>query len=159
MIHRMKWLRHAPLLPDRLQRDLLEGPVTLENLFGTSLQELIEKSKKKDEVAETVCSFMASYPPARSSDGWRDCRAQRQEYRRSTPAAAATHSAPQPAPPFRERQPQCQPGSAQRPPRSRSQQSWGSSSSSSSRTSSNADNITKNDSLREVCVFLQRVFK
>ncbi|XP_037549958.1 receptor-type tyrosine-protein phosphatase mu [Nematolebias whitei] len=49
------WLRHSPSLPEKLQKDLLEGPIVTDALFGTNFKAVLEKSKKLEEVSETVC--------------------------------------------------------------------------------------------------------
>ncbi|XP_037542644.1 ecto-NOX disulfide-thiol exchanger 1 [Nematolebias whitei] len=50
MIQRSTWLRHSPSLPEKLQKDLLEGPIMTNALFGANFKAMLEKSKKSTEV-------------------------------------------------------------------------------------------------------------
>ncbi|MEQ2159853.1 hypothetical protein GOODEAATRI_027542, partial [Goodea atripinnis] len=54
LVQRATWLRLSPSMPEDLQKDMLEGPITPDALFSPNFQTILEKSQKTDEVSETV---------------------------------------------------------------------------------------------------------
>ncbi|MEQ2312393.1 hypothetical protein AMECASPLE_030536 [Ameca splendens] len=92
VVQRATWLHLSPSIPEDLQKDMLEGPITPDVLFGPNFQTI--QSQKTDEVSETVRHLVRPQPNSRTprlSGRWKDH--QRQQQRR-TAAAAASCGAP-----------------------------------------------------------------
>ncbi|MEQ2162464.1 hypothetical protein GOODEAATRI_019992 [Goodea atripinnis] len=79
-VHTKKATWLSPSMTEVLRKDMLEGPITPDALFGPNFQTILEKSQKTDEVQETVRHLVQLQPDSRTprlSGRWRDCRGQR----------------------------------------------------------------------------------
>ncbi|MEQ2182201.1 hypothetical protein GOODEAATRI_019715 [Goodea atripinnis] len=56
----------SPSMQEDLQKDMLEGPITPDALFGPNFQTILEKSQKTDEVSETVRHLVRPQPDSRT---------------------------------------------------------------------------------------------
>ncbi|KAK2898065.1 hypothetical protein Q8A73_014445 [Channa argus] len=98
MIARNVWL-HLSSIPEAVRKDMLEGPISPDGLFGPHFQHLVREMQTASEEAEKIRRHVTA--PSRSAGHWRDRRELSHRQRRpASSAAAASRPAPvQPAPP------------------------------------------------------------
>ncbi|KAK2915175.1 hypothetical protein Q8A73_005769 [Channa argus] len=98
MIARNVWL-HLSSIPEAVRKDMLEGPISPDGLFGPHFQHLVREMQTASEEAEKIRRHVTA--PSRSAGHWRDRRELSHKQRRpASSAAAASRPAPvQPAPP------------------------------------------------------------
>ncbi|KAK2905936.1 hypothetical protein Q8A73_009879 [Channa argus] len=98
MIARNVWL-HLSSIPEAVRKDMLEGPISPDGLFGPHFQHLVREMQTASEEAEKIRRHVTA--PSRSAGHWRDRRELSHKQRRpASSAAAASQPAPvQPAPP------------------------------------------------------------
>ncbi|MEQ2231032.1 hypothetical protein ILYODFUR_035207 [Ilyodon furcidens] len=96
------WLWLSSSIPEDFKKELLEGPISPDGLFGPHFQSLLGQMQTSQEELERVRrhGFRSSHTTGR----WRDRRDQRQQQRRSTAAAAAPRVPPPTAPSTRPQQ-------------------------------------------------------
>ncbi|MEQ2163736.1 hypothetical protein GOODEAATRI_033443 [Goodea atripinnis] len=102
LLQRQMWLRLSSSIPEDFKRELLEGPISPDGLFGPHFQSLLGQMQASQEELERVrrhgslnrSGFRSSHTTGR----WQDRRDQRQQQRRSTAAAAAPRVPPPTAP-------------------------------------------------------------
>lgn len=84
LIHCNIWL-HLSSIPDNMKKELLDGPISPEGLFGPHLHSVVDQLHKTSEEAERFRSHVARAQrdacPQCSSGHWRDRRDQRQRLR------------------------------------------------------------------------------
>ncbi|MEQ2285932.1 hypothetical protein AMECASPLE_037005 [Ameca splendens] len=102
LLQRQMWLRLSSSIPEDFKKELLEGPISPDGLFGPHFQSLLSQMQTSQEELERVRrhGFRSSHTTGR----WRDRRDQRQQQRRSTAAAAAPRVPPPTAPSTRPQQ-------------------------------------------------------
>ncbi|KAK2891978.1 hypothetical protein Q8A73_017643 [Channa argus] len=98
MIARNVWL-HLSSIPEAVRKDMLEGPISPDGLFGPHFQHLVREMQTASEEAEKIHRHVTA--PSRSAGHWLDRRELSHRQRRpASSAAAASRPAPvQPAPP------------------------------------------------------------
>ncbi|XP_013866444.1 uncharacterized protein LOC106519354 [Austrofundulus limnaeus] len=87
----------APSMTEKLRKDLLDGPITADGLFGANVYSLVKKSQQTQEVSESFRHLVRPQPEPRTSGRWRDRCGCRQQERCSTAAAASSRPAPPPS--------------------------------------------------------------
>ncbi|KAK2921855.1 hypothetical protein Q8A73_001340 [Channa argus] len=97
MIARNVWL-HLSSIPEAVRKDMLEGLISPDGLFGPHFQHLVREMQTASEEAEKIRRHVTA--PSRSAGHWRDRRELSHRQRRpASSAAAASRPAPvQPAP-------------------------------------------------------------
>ncbi|KAK2895969.1 hypothetical protein Q8A73_015457 [Channa argus] len=98
MIARNVWL-HLSSIPEAVRKDMLEGPINPDGLFGPHFQHLVREMQTASEEAEKIRRHVTA--PSRSAGHWRDRRELSHRQRRpASSAAAASRPAPvRPTPP------------------------------------------------------------
>lgn len=93
LLQRQMWLRLAPSTPAEIRKELLDGPVSLDGLFGPQFQTLLDHTKTTKELQEQVREHSRSRPTQRVksiSCPWQDRQRQRHQSQRSPRAPTST---------------------------------------------------------------------
>ncbi|MEQ2265241.1 hypothetical protein XENORESO_004276 [Xenotaenia resolanae] len=93
LLQRQMWLRLSSSIPDDFKRQLLEGPISPDGLFGPHFQSLLGQMQTSQEELERVRRHgslsRSSVHSSHTTGHWRDHRGQRHQQRPSTAAVAA----------------------------------------------------------------------
>nr|XP_054594532.1 uncharacterized protein LOC129162054 [Nothobranchius furzeri]XP_054594533.1 uncharacterized protein LOC129162054 [Nothobranchius furzeri] len=99
LIQRAIWLKALPSIPEHLQREMLDGPITTDVLFGPHLRGVIERAQKTAELSATVRDLVHPRSASHSGHSARGWDERRGSFRRpaappaprSRPPASAPH--------------------------------------------------------------------
>ncbi|MEQ2301690.1 hypothetical protein AMECASPLE_038672 [Ameca splendens] len=102
LLQRQMWLRLSSSIPEDFKRELLEGPISPDGLFGPHFQSVLGQMQTSQEELERVRRHgslnHSGLQSSHTTGRWRDRRDERQQQRRSTAAAAAPRVPPPTAP-------------------------------------------------------------
>ncbi|AWP17125.1 Hypothetical protein SMAX5B_011281 [Scophthalmus maximus] len=66
LIHCNLWLQHSFPIPDNVKKGLMDGPISLDGLFGYDLHSILEQMQHSSEEAEKYQKHMSSQPGVRA---------------------------------------------------------------------------------------------